>query len=160
MINNIFIIDEEIYPRIELIGVDKENWNFEEVNFLGFQKIGSRYFLNDMETLIKSDLGEAKELAPYLFQNDINLENVTLSDEIEILSEGCFKGCSKIDFDKLPDNLVRIDNYCFSYCKNLSSLLFLPSNLNSIGAWAFENCTSLALSFFTRKSSDHRGRGF
>ena len=58
------------------------------------------------------------------------------------LTNGAFKGCSKLEEITLPARLVTIGDSAFSGCSKLTGLT-LPASLTSIGSDAFNQCVSL-----------------
>ncbi|MBN2694209.1 leucine-rich repeat domain-containing protein [bacterium] len=66
---------------------------------------------------------------------------IEIPDNIEIISDGAFKGNVFIKEIKLPKNLKHIGDEAFKGCKYLSNLE-LPESLESIGKYAFNRCHS------------------
>ena len=66
-----------------------------------------------------------------------------LSDNIISIDEGCFSGCIALDKVALPDNLRVIDDKSFFNCKSLDDIVF-PQKLEEIGDYAFANCGELS----------------
>ena len=59
------------------------------------------------------------------------------------LGESAFEFCSALDNIELPKTLQSIGAYAFSDCSSLNSILFNCPSLKSIGACAFSYCTLL-----------------
>lgn len=73
-----------------------------------------------------------------------NLEEVYLPDDLEFLSPGTFKNCSKLKrviFSEKTKALC-IGGYAFLNCTSLEKII-LPKNTLQIYSNAFENCTNL-----------------
>lgn len=70
--------------------------------------------------------------------NDINF------GELENSYYGLFHNCTALETVILPENLKILGNNTFSGCTNLKTIGNLPSGLTAIGNSAFYNCTSLA----------------
>lgn len=110
-------------------------------------------------------LGNPCEYAHRLFLNGKELTEITIPDDITVLKDNVFYGCSDLisvnipthvtsignsSFYKceglksviLPNSVSNIGEWAFGYCKNLTSLV-LGNNVNNIGFYAFNNCTKL-----------------
>ncbi|HEX9059730.1 MAG TPA: leucine-rich repeat domain-containing protein, partial [Clostridia bacterium] len=67
---------------------------------------------------------------------------VEVPDNVKIIGEGAFKGCTSIEQIILPETITDIMDDAFKGCKKLKKLNF-PSNLTNIGEYAFHRCHSL-----------------
>lgn len=81
------------------------------------------------------------------FAGKTHIISLTLPETITEIRDSAFEGgydaemrLRSIAFE--GDNLKRIGNYAFRYCRKLQSLS-LPQGLESIGSYAFDNCYSL-----------------
>ena len=86
--------------------------------------------------------GEATyTLAPLPFAQCTNLKSVTLGKNITFIDDAIFLGCENLSEINLPDSLVRIGQSAFRNCTNLK--LQSTNNVSVIGAYAFQNCSSI-----------------
>lgn len=74
--------------------------------------------------------------------NHNKLAHVKLSDNVKVLSEYAFSGCSNLTDIELSNNLTDIGTNCFADCYSLSKLT-LPASLTKIGNSAFVGCYNL-----------------
>ena len=80
----------------------------------------------------------------YAFSDSV-LTDVTIKGKIESINSTLFKGCTELEyitFDK-DCGLKTIDDNAFDGCKSLYSIKPLPESLETIGSFAFNDCTSL-----------------
>lgn len=74
---------------------------------------------------------------PNSYQGDI-----IFPEDINLVEDGAFYGCSLITEIKFNDSLKRINNCAFSNCTNLKEII-LPKELTYLGENAFDGCTSI-----------------
>lgn len=104
--------------------------------------VGTSAFRN---TAIKKIVlpGTLKFLGDFAFERCSEVEYVDLSQtSIENISDGMFKGMTKLETVLLPTNLQTIGKNAFAYTAIKS--IVLPASVVSIADSAFENCTALA----------------
>ena len=118
---------------------------------------GIKYYLNDKE--ITSSIvmpTNVTSLGHYAFQNCIGLTSLTLSSNITEIGDGAFEGCSglkEVKFcinEDLETYLTKGHPYIGVNCginyylndKKVTSIV-IPSNVTSLGDYAFERCTTL-----------------
>lgn len=70
-----------------------------------------------------------------------NLSRVTC-DEVSIIGQGAFAGCSNLSYINYGQNIVSIERHAFVGCSGLTSIN-LPSSITTIGTDAFTNCTGI-----------------
>lgn len=86
--------------------------------------------------------GEATyTVAPLTFAQCTNLKSVKLGKNITFIDDAIFLGCENLSEINLPDSLVRIGQSAFRNCTNLK--LQSTNNISVIGAYAFQNCSSI-----------------
>lgn len=86
------------------------------------------------------------------FAGNTSLQSVYLPESIQTLSYssrsdsdvGAFEGCTRLEYIQMPTRLHRIEYRTFYQCEKLPSCI-LPSTVQQLGAYALENCDSLAL---------------
>jgi hypothetical protein len=76
------------------------------------------------------------------FQEDYDLESVTIPNSVISIRTTAFKSCTSLKSIVLPSNLSVFDWSVFAYCKELKSVTF-PSTITKIPAWTFEGCRTL-----------------
>ncbi len=78
------------------------------------------------------------------FQGCINLKHVVLGDGLKEIPAFCFEDCSKLDKIDIPSNIVTIGGYAFAGCVSLGEVNFdKNSKLSKIDNNAFEKCVNL-----------------
>lgn len=82
--------------------------------------------------------------------NNCSRVNVKLHDGIVKIMPSSFLECKKLQMDRLPENLERVDTMAFQGCGGLTFTLF-PKNLTYLGFYAFSNCTGLTEITFQTK---------
>lgn len=97
---------------------------------------------NKYLTSIKSLTLNVGMTGDYSFYGCDSLQNITFSDEIDIIGNGAFWRCGSLTSIALPANVVGIGNHAFEGCEKLQSISFSDS-LNSIGDQAFWYCNLL-----------------
>ncbi len=78
------------------------------------------------------------------FYNGYSLKSVTFAsmDNLTVMKNSVFAGCTSLQTIKLPNSVTEIGNYCFSNCASLKEIS-LPNSLKTIANHAFAWCTSL-----------------
>ena len=69
------------------------------------------------------------------------LDQVTLSDELQSIPEECFYNCALLNSIQLPSALTSIGNYALNTITDVQ----LPDNLISVGSGNFSNATSITI---------------
>ncbi|MBR1879889.1 MAG: leucine-rich repeat domain-containing protein [Prevotella sp.] len=76
------------------------------------------------------------------FVNCIGLENISIPNNVKMISANAFYGCANLKNINLQEGVQEISSSAFSGCKSLEKVLF-PSSISFIGASAFEGCTNI-----------------
>lgn len=63
--------------------------------------------------------------------------------EVRYIADNAFEGLDEIKGISLPETIIRIGDYAFKDCVNLSNVFELPQSLQSIGEGAFNNCINI-----------------
>ena len=93
-------------------------------------------FRDKMPQLRELDLSEATVVA-----NDKAFYNGNCTKDND-LGGYAFYGLSKLNYVKLPKDLISVGNYMFYNCSSLREIE-LPETVQSIGSYAFQNCDAL-----------------
>lgn len=93
------------------------------------------------ETLKRIVVRGGKSITEYAFEN-LNLEEVVLSDSIREIRDGAFYGCRSLRSFKFPGELKYIGDSAFAYCAEMIDCN-LSETIESIGSSAFEGCTKI-----------------
>lgn len=91
--------------------------------------------------------GVTTAIADEGFKGCTEITEVIIPEGITTIGKRAFKGCTKLRKVTLPSTIVEIDQGAFNGCTRLEEIGVaeggLPEGLETIGAWAFENCDSL-----------------
>lgn len=90
---------------------------------------------NNSRTLTRSEVTNAMSAN--------TIEYIVVGDYTTAIDDGCFSGCSAMEFARLPNTLVSIGASAFINCEVMTECS-LPSGIQTIGDSAFRNCLALA----------------
>jgi hypothetical protein len=82
------------------------------------------------------------EIAPYGFDCNRYLKNLTLPDGLTTIGTFAFYGCSGLSAMAIPEGVTQLPGFSFSGCSALATLT-LPESLETIGTFEFDGCRSL-----------------
>jgi hypothetical protein len=85
-------------------------------------------------------------LSDYMFQYCTSLQTVTLPDNITVISQYAFDGCTSLTsiIANNPTSITEIEQYAFRNCTSYISFDFSTwTELDTIGQYAFYGCTSM-----------------
>lgn len=85
-----------------------------------------------------------KQIKPYAFWGDYNLENVSISSNVKEISGYAFSNCRNLKEVQIPYSVNNIDMKAFEDCVRLREIV-IPPSVNSIHATAFDGCTKLEI---------------
>ena len=119
---------------------------FEEVIPLTYNEYDSYieitgYTGNDTDTVIIPGYINGKNVYigdTSMMSLPLSVKEVIISEGVLSIGESAFDKCS-IEKISLPNSLLRIENYAFYMCYNLT-ISYLPSNISYIGTEAFRGC--------------------
>lgn len=94
---------------------------------------------NVTEIFVPDDVGIIGEGA---FNGCTNLVRILLPDTVQLIADTAFSGCESLKCIALPESTIRLGWYAFKGCHNLSDLT-IPSTLKEIGKHAFAGCDRL-----------------
>jgi hypothetical protein len=82
------------------------------------------------------------EISSYAFKDCINLQEVTMSDQLKAILEGAFVGCYSLKRITLPATLEVLESTIFSGCSSLSDVI-IPEQITLLFNHTFRDCSSL-----------------
>lgn len=94
-----------------------------------------------------------REIKKFAFRNHESLQSITIPSNVKTIGWKSFKGCSTLVELHLEAGVTKIENEAFQSCSCVTgsqkvdgapSVLTIPKTVESIGWWAFAECTSLA----------------
>lgn len=85
-----------------------------------------------------------KQIKPYAFWGDYNLENVSVSSNVKEIPGYAFSNCKNLKEVNIPYSVNSIDMKAFEDCVRLREIT-IPPSVNSIHATAFDGCTKLKI---------------
>ena len=78
-----------------------------------------------------------------VFQNCINLYEISLPDKLTGIPLYTFSGCTNLDTVKIGKNVTYIGDNAFQACDNLETIT-IPNSVESLGNQVFYNCIRLS----------------
>ena len=118
---------------------------------VGIDKVASIVKLTVKGSINSYDVIQFRDKMPLLRELDLSEATVVASDKAfyngsctkdNDLGGYAFYGLSKLNFVKLPKDLVSIGDYMFQDCSSLRELE-IPETVQNIGEYAFKNCSLL-----------------
>lgn len=85
-----------------------------------------------------------KQIKPYAFWGDYNLENVSVSSNVKEIPGYAFAECKNLKEVNIPYSVNSIDMKAFEDCVRLRNIT-IPPSVNSIHDTAFDGCTKLKI---------------
>lgn len=82
------------------------------------------------------------KIGEYAFNGCVGMKNFTMSSGVTEIGRNAFSACYALTSITLPEALTRIEEYTFQNCGQLADLK-IPTSVNYVGANAFYGCTSL-----------------
>ena len=101
------------------------------------------YGMNKLKTVV---LKSATEYALYELAT---IENVIITNDVKIIEEGAFGGCTNIKKLDLPSSIIEIGKSSFFGCTGLSKII-IPEGVTIIGDSAFSGCSYLESVFLPK----------
>lgn len=96
------------------------------------------------KTIENIDLNEVIEVGSYAFSHMEQLTNVTFTDSVLTLDEGCFAYCNNLHYVDLNDNLTSIGNFAFYNCTSLYGV-YIPGSVADVGKDVFADSISVII---------------
>ena len=81
-------------------------------------------------------------LSKYPFIENGDVLTIALPENLKGLADYCFQKCTSLQNISIPNKVIAISQYCFDGCTSLSKVT-LSKSLTSIGQYAFQNCNNL-----------------
>lgn len=69
-------------------------------------------------------------------------KNTNIPEEITVIGEAAFRGCSDLTSIYIPQNVIDIEDFAFDNCSNLVNIN-IPEGVTRIGEYAFSTCKGL-----------------
>ena len=88
---------------------------------------------------------DVEQIGNYAFQSYTDIHNLILGNNIKIIGDRSFSGCSGISNGNIefPEGLEKIGKNAFDNCRNIKGDLVLSNNISIIDDSAFYNCTGI-----------------
>ena len=83
-----------------------------------------------------------EKVPSYIAYNISSLKEIIISENVNIIGDYAFSGCSRLTSITIPDSVISIKSYAFSNCSGLTSIT-IPDSVTSIGSFAFLGCYRL-----------------
>lgn len=74
--------------------------------------------------------------------NQAGFNNVYIPNSVQIIDQGAFYGCNRLEYVSIGSGVVDIRDSAFENCTSLNTVS-IPSNVSLIRNYAFKGCTSL-----------------
>ena len=138
----------DAYVTVDVEAMDATSGIMEK---LGLDKVGSIAKLTVKGSINSYDVIHFRDKMPLLRELDLSEATVVASDKAfyngnctkdNNLGDYAFYNLSKLNFVKLPKDLIAVGSYAFYGCSLLRELE-IPENVQNIGGYAFYNCSSL-----------------
>lgn len=85
-----------------------------------------------------------KQVKPYAFWGNYNLEHVTIGSNVKTIPAYAFSNCKNLKEVNIPYSVNTIDMKAFEECVRLREIM-IPPSVSSIHATAFDGCTKLTI---------------
>ncbi len=72
------------------------------------------------------------------------LESITISEGLNIIGRGAFRGCQNLVSISIPKSVLSIGDYAFEGCSELTSAV-IPEGITEVSTQLFEGCRNLSL---------------
>ena len=138
----------DAYVAVDVEAMDATSGIMES---MGVNKVGSVAKLAVKGSINSYDVIQFRDKMPLLRELDLSEATVVASDKAfyngnctkdNDLGGYAFYGLSKLNYVKLPKDLVSVGDYMFQDCSSLREIE-LPETVQSIGNYAFQNCDAL-----------------
>lgn len=103
----------------------------------GVTSIGAYAFANPSIGEVDMPYSSLTKISPYAFAG-ASISEIYLSDNITVIGDGAFAGCSYLKKVYLPENVETIGDFAFEDCKEAS--LYDTKKLKKVGQYAFLGC--------------------
>lgn len=105
-------------------------------------------FINRLVAVEFSASGKMAKFGNNIFKNATKLQSIELPSKIQVIPDGLFDGCVNLkQVNTTKNRLTYIGAYAFNQCSSLEEI-FLPDAITTIGDYAFYGCTSLKTILF------------
>ncbi|EDR27619.1 hypothetical protein, conserved [Entamoeba dispar SAW760] len=83
-----------------------------------------------------------------LSKDDVELNGITIPEEVDVIGENCFSECFNLRFVPFPPSVHQIERFAFSRCSSLTTVI-IPSSITNIGEGCFNECCQLERLFLS-----------
>ena len=139
---------DDAFVNVDVKAMDATSGIMERI---GFDKMASIAKLTVKGSINSYDVIQFRDKMPLLRELDLSEATVVASDKDfyngnstkdNDFGNYAFYGLSKLNYVKLPNDLISVSPYAFYGCSSLRKLE-IPETVQSVGKYAFYNCTSL-----------------
>lgn len=100
----------------------------------------SDYAFNNCKSLQQVSMSDGLEMIGYAaFWGCESLQGIELPDSLVSLGAGAFKNCTALEVLRLPSSVSSIPKDCFAYCNSLKEIE-IPEGCTEIDSFAFYDC--------------------
>lgn len=131
-------------PRLAEITVDENNQWYTVDNGVLFNidKTLLVHYLRTKSNEIYEIPQTVKEIGANAFSYNEYLKDVVLPESVNIINEGAFEACSRLESVSLGNGVQTIKSNAFAYCKSLKCV-DIPESVTIIENDAFNSCSAL-----------------
>jgi len=149
-------LDKELGLKERTLAEWKKIYSFDVIDVNGAKATITGYKGVDLNVIIPSNIDKYKviAIADYAFSTEAKgvrkdikeirrkIESIVIPESVVRIGNYAFSGCANLTTITIPDSVRKIGGYSFSGCKNLTAIT-IPDGVRSIGDRAFEECTNL-----------------
>ena len=145
------------YPNVDLNNIDVSELGnddltglFSSKNYMinpnisdwNIKSIPNRFFLNNKQIKEFTIPDNVTIIGEYAFWGCSGLISVTIPNSVTFIGYRAFCGCSGLTSVTIPNSVKNIDSWAFVDCSDLESIT-IPNSVMSIEESTFEDCSSL-----------------
>ena len=121
-----------------------------DVNIISLNSMGIECFkdCDKLTNVIINNNCNITILEDKVFKNCISLNNIEISDKINIFGSELFFNCKSLENINISNDLSFIGNNCFANCENLLNINFYNTNITKASDNLFLNCEKLKFCIF------------
>lgn len=104
------------------------------------------------DDIVELNIGENVKKIPATAFASLTITNLEIPDNVEMIGDGAFYFCKKLEEVNISSNLAEIGKEAFKSCSSLTTIT-IPENVEKIGTSCFSNCTSLTVLNYNAKDA-------